>query len=520
MPNYALRRPVILVPDKQPPKQTKTRFGIEGLDDVLRGGLVPNRLYLIQGDPGVGKTTLALQYLLEGVRNGERVLYVTLSETTEELVEVAASHGWTLDGIDLYELSAAEERERTNEEQSVFDPAEVDLNETMAALLERVERVNPTRVVFDSLSEIRLLAQSALRYRRQILSMKQFFAGRSTTVLLLDDRTGDVGGDKQVQSLSHGVIQLSRLNPGFGATRRQLEVAKLRGVNFRSGLHDYSILNGGVVVFPRLVAAEHRINADRKLLSSGIPSLDALVGGGLLGGSSVLVLGPAGAGKSSLCAQYVAAAACRGERAAAYVFDENVESMLDRCENLSIPLRHHVESGQVTIKQVDPAELSPGEFTHIVRQAVEKEQSRVIVIDSLNGYLNAMIDEQHLTAQMHDLLAYLSQRGVLTFMVVAQYGLLGNVMRTPIDLTYLADTALLLRYFEAAGEVRQAVSVIKNRGGQHERTIREFHLSGDGIQIGPPLAKFEGVLSGTPHYRGGNAPLLDSTPPDNEGVRA
>jgi circadian clock protein KaiC len=477
--------------------------GIEGLDHVLGGGLTPHRVYLVEGDPGSGKTTLALRFLLEGVARHERGLYVTLSETKDELAGVARSHGWSLDELSVCELIPSEESLLPDAQPRMFHPSEVELGETTRQVLAEVERANPARVVFDSLSEMRLLAQNPLRYRRQILALKQFFTGRRCAVLLLDDKTSEVT-DLQLQSLAHGVITLEHLAPEYGAERRRLRVVKMRGVAFRGGYHDFVIRRGGLEVFPRLVAAEHRHDFAREVASSGVPALDALLGGGLDRGTSALLMGPAGSGKSSIAAQCVVAAAARGERAAVFTFDESIGTLLARSEGLSMGLAGHVEAGRVVARQVDPAEMSPGEFAHLVRLAVE-QGARMVVIDSLNGYLNAMPDERFLVIQLHELLTYLGQRGVVTVLVVAQHGLLGASMQSPVDTSYLADTVVLLRYFEAAGRLRRAVSVVKKRGGAHEDTLREFRLGAGGLYVGEPLEEFHGILTGTPSLPGGAA---------------
>jgi circadian clock protein KaiC len=472
--------------------------GIEGLDDVLCGGLTRDRTYLIEGVPGSGKTTLALQFMIEGARRGEPVLYVTLSETEEELRAAAASHGWTLEGITIRELVASEISLRAEDQYTMFHPSEVELSETTKTLLEDVERIKPARLVFDSLSELRLLAGTPLRYRRQILALKQFFGGRSCTVLLLDDLTS-TDRDLQVQSIAHGVLRLEQLHPEYGSERRRLIVLKYRGVSYRGGYHDYVIRRGGISVFPRLIASEHRQSTLQEQLPSGIAELDALLGGGIERGTSTLVVGGAGTGKSSLAAQFVASAAGRGQSAAFFIFDESLTTLLTRTDGLGIDLRRHVESGRVTVQPVDPAELSPGEFAHVIRQSVDRCHASVVVIDSLNGYLNAMPEERFLIIQMHELLSYLGQMGVATIMTGAHQGLIGP-MNTPVDASYLADAVILIRYFEAAGEVRQAISVVKKRGGAHERTIREFRLESGRISIGEPLRKFRGILTGVPSY--------------------
>ena len=475
--------------------------GIEGLDDILNGGLTRRRLYLVEGVPGSGKTTLALQFLTAGAREGETVLYITLSETEEELRSVALAHGWTLDGVSIREITPPETALGADEQNTMFHPSETELASTTQLILADVERTKPTRVVFDSLSELRLLAGTALRYRRQILALKQFFATRDCTVLLLDDMTAS-DHDLQVQSIAHGVVLLEQLNPEYGAERRRLRVVKYRGVKFRGGYHDYVINPGGIQVFPRLVAAEHRQLASRAVMPTDIPELDALLGGGFEEGTSTLIIGAAGTGKSTLAAQVASAAASRGQQAAMFVFDENPDTLRIRCAALGVDLQTHLDTGHVTVQQVDPAELTPGELVHAIRQAVEGRGAKVIVIDSLNGYLNAMPEERHLTIQLHELLMYLSQKGVATILIAAQQGLIGAHMTTAFDASYLADAVILLRYFEAHGEVRQAISVMKKRGGRHERTLREFRLDGGRISVGEALREFRGVLTGVPSYEG------------------
>ena len=488
------------LPDTLPTSQT----GIQGLDDILCGGLTPYRLYLIEGVPGSGKTTLAMQYLMEGVRRGEPVLYVTLSETEEELRAMAQSHGWNLDGVTIRELVPPEETLQPSEQYTMFHPAEVELSETTRTILSDVERLKPMRLVFDSLSELRLLAGDPLRYRRQLLALKQFFRGRRCTVLLLDDLTSS-GRDLQVQSIAHGVLVLEQLTPEYGADRRRLRVIKHRGRRFRGGYHDYLIGSGGLRVFPRLIASEHRQDLGDMKLSSGIAPVDELLGGGIERGTSTLMVGAAGTGKSTLAAQFVAAAAGRGERCAMFVFDESRKTLLSRAEGLGIPLQKYVEAGLVAIRQVDPAELTPGELSHTIRAEVEEHHARIIVVDSLNGYLNAMPGEKYLTVHLHELLMYLGDKGVATLLIGAHQGMIGTQMVTPVDASYLADSVILLRYFESRGEIRQAISVMKKRGGDHERTIRDFSLDTGGIHVGPPLRELRGVLTGVPIEAAGAA---------------
>ncbi|HLV21020.1 MAG TPA: ATPase domain-containing protein [Polyangiaceae bacterium] len=471
--------------------------GVPGLDDVLNGGLPSDRLYLVTGTPGVGKTTLALMFLLEGLRQGETCMYITLSESESEIRQVAASHGWSLDGLKLFELSSAEQTLRLEDENTIYATADVDLKETMRLLLDEVAQAHPTRVVFDSMAEVRLLAQAPLRYRRQLLSLKQFFAGRRCTVLLLDDRSGATG-DIQVESLVHGVIGLEQTAMEYGADRRRLRVAKLRGSRFRSGHHDFVIETGGLRVFPRLVAAEHRTDFVAEPLPSGIGRLDALLGGGLDRSTATLIMGPAGSGKSALAVSFAAAAARRGEVAALFVFEERVGTLLSRARALGSPLDELIERGRIVLHQVDPAELAPDEFTALVRDAVEKKHARLVVIDSINGYFNAMPQARYLTLQMRELLAYLGELGVASILTMAQTGTLGASMGSPVDVSYLADTVVLLRYFEAQGRLRKAISVIKKRSGYHEDTIRELSFGRDGISLSQPLTGMTGILFGLP----------------------
>ncbi len=487
--------------------KTPVKTGIAGLDEVLPGGLPANRLYLVEGMPGTGKTTLALQFLLEGRRSGERGLYVTLSETKEELLQVAESHGWSLDGIDLYELGASQARLEPEQGYTVFHPEEVELTETAQQVYAEVERINPTRVVFDSLSEMRLLSREPLRYRRQILSLKQFFVGRNCTVLLLDDTVGR-NSDLQLQSISHGVLSLERLGQEYGISRRRLNVVKLRGAKFRDGYHDYLIDTGGIRVFPRLVAAEFRHERSGTVFSSGITAMDALLGGGLSSGTSTLITGPAGSGKSCLAAAFLRAAGGQGLYATAYIFEETRQTYLDRMAGISMDLDPHIDQGRVAVHQVDPAELSPGELAARIRAEVEEKQAKVVVIDSLSGYVNALPNERFLLTQLHELLNYLAEYGVVTILVAAQKGTIGPV-ETSSDASYLADTLILLRFFESDGALKKAISVVKHRKSSHEDTIREMQITREGIRIGEVLAGFRGVLTGTPEYLGKTEDLLD-----------
>jgi circadian clock protein KaiC len=475
--------------------------GVTGLDDILGGGLTPNRVYVVEGEPGTGKTTTGLQFLREGASSGESVVYITLAETDDELQGVAESHGWSMDGVHVHEVLPSESLLQPEAQYTMFHPSEVEMGTTLRKILSVIEERKPARVVIDSLSELQLLADTPLRYRRQVLALKQFFSSRACTVVLLDDRTA-AGVDLQVRSIAHGVITLEQTVKDYGSERRRIRIVKYRGRAFRGGMHDYDIQHGGLRVYPRLVAAESRVITQRKQLKSGIPALDELLGGGLEEGTSTLVAGPPGTGKSSLASQFVAAAAQRGQSTAMFLFEEAASNLLNRADGLGMPVRAHHASGLLTIRQVDPAELSPGEFAAAVCQAAD-DGARVVVIDSINGYLNAMPDERFLTTHLHELLTYLGQRGVVTILVGVQQGMLGGSMSTTVDASYLADNVLMLRYFEHDGEVKQAVSVFKKRGSLHERTIRQFSMSSRGIEVGNVLRGFRGILTGVPVYLGG-----------------
>jgi circadian clock protein KaiC len=479
--------------------------GVGGLDDILSGGFPSHHLYLIEGDPGTGKTTIALHFLLEGVKNGDKGLYVTLSESKGELLGVAASHGWDLDDITIFEMTPQGEEVQPEAQYTVFHPAEVELADTITAVLKVVDQVQATRVVFDSLSELRMLARDPLRYRRQILSLKRFFAGRNCTVVLLDDRTAE-GNDLQLQSIAHGVVMLYNQEREYGTKRRRLEIRKLRGSDFREGYHDYIIETGGVRVFPRLVAAEHRHPMQQKTIRSGITELDSLLGGGMTSGTSNLLMGPAGSGKSSLAMRYALSHAQEGNRSALFTFDETIATLKQRSKGLGMDLEPSLKDDSLSLSQIDPAEISPGEFVDRVRRHVDEGVS-LVVIDSLNGFFYAMSGEQAVMLQVHELLSYLSQMGVTTLLTLAQHGFVGSNMNSPIDVSYVADTVLMFRYFEASGAVKQAVSVVKKRTGRHERSLRELSFQSDGIHIGKPLIDFEGVLTGVPKFLGGAADL-------------
>ncbi len=481
--------------------------GIVGLDVVLKGGLPANRLYLLKGEPGVGKTTLALQYLLEGVRKGERSLYITLSETKAEIDDVALSHGWALDEIGVLELSALEQQLAEESRNTIFHSSELELNQTTRLLLQKIEDYKPTRLVIDSLSELRLLSDTALRYRRQMLSLKQYFSGREMTVILLDDHSVD-GGDMHVQSIAHGVFTIEQIQSDYGTEKRRIKINKLRGINFMGGFHDAAMVVGGIKVFPRLVAAEYKGNFEASVVSSNLPELDALLGGGLDRGTSTLLLGPAGTGKSSIALQYAVACAERGEKVYLYLFEESVRTLTARSKSIGIDVQGFVDRGNIVLVPIDPSSIPPGEFVNMVRDSVINNDARMIVIDSLNGYLQAMPDVKFLNIQLHELLAFLNQHGVLSVLTIAQHGIVGQ-MATPVDLTYLADTVLLLRYFEHLGRIKKAISVVKKRIGSHEETIREFKIEPTGLRVGLPLEDFQGVLTGVPVFSGRPEQILE-----------
>ncbi|MDB5746789.1 MAG: circadian clock protein KaiC [Massilia sp.] len=482
--------------------------GVAGLDDVLGGGLTPQRIYLVEGSPGTGKTTLGLQFLLDGAAKGESGLYITLSETADELRAVAATHGWSLDAMSIFEL-AGDEVLDIDAQQSVFHPSEVELAETTHNVMNQVDQLKPVRVVFDSLSEMRLLAQNPLRYRRQILALKQFFAARGCTVLLLDDKTSQ--SDQHLHSVAHGVISLEQIAKEFGKERRRVNIIKMRGIRFRGGFHDYSLDTGGITIFPRLVAAEHVRDFTPQVSSSGSEGFDRLLGGGLVRGTNTLMVGPSGIGKTTLSVRCLLSALERGEKAAFYLFDEGLGTFFARSAALGMDLRPYADNGQLRLLHIDPAELAPGEFAQMLRDAVEQHGVSFIVIDSLNAYLQAMPGEQYMTLQMHELLSYLNQQGVTTVLVLGQHGLIGEV-RTDVDLSYLSDTTVLLRFFESNGRLRRAITVIKSRTATHALTIHELQLGFNGVRIGEPLEGFEGVLTGLPSYRG-LTPMM-SAPPD------
>ncbi|MES2036784.1 MAG: ATPase domain-containing protein [Pseudomonadota bacterium] len=484
---------------------TRISTGVAGLDDILCGGLTAQRVYLVEGAPGTGKTTLGLQFLLEGVAHGQRGLYITLSETADELDAVAQSHGWDIGKITVFEL-ANDNSLHPDAQQSVFHPSEVELGETTKSVMDRVNELKPLRVVFDSLSEMRLLAQNPLRYRRQILALKQFFALRDCTVLLLDDKSNSP--DQQLHSIAHGVISLEQIAQEFGKERRRVNVIKMRGIKFRGGYHDYILQTGGLKMFPRLVAAEHYRQFETHISSTGLESFDQLLGGGLVAGTNSLIVGPSGIGKTTVSVRCLLTALERGEKASFYLFDEGLGTFFTRSASMGMDLRPYVDNDQLAIQHIDPAELAPGEFAQMLRDAVELNGVQFIVIDSLNAYLQAMPGEHFLTLQMHELLSYLNQQGVTTVLVLGQHGLIGEV-RTDVDLSYLSDTTVLLRFFESNGRLRRAITVIKSRTSNHMLTIHELQLGSGGIIIGEALEGFEGVLTGLPTYRGTTPMLLE-----------
>lgn len=485
------------------PTSGRVTTGIRGLDEVLGGGLPGGHIYLIEGESGAGKSTIGLQFLLEGRQRGEKCLWITMAETERELLEAAESHGWSLDGIDILNLLLPQAALKAEERYTFFSPADVELNDTTRLILDTVERVQPQRVVFDPFSDIRHLARETLGYRRQILALRDFFAEKGCTVLLMQEMTRGSAGDIQAEALTHGYLTLHQDSPEYGGQRRRLRVHKMRAIAFRDGYHDFAIRRGGIRVYPRLVAGEHCGELPAETASCGLPELDALLGGGVERGSSVLIMGAAGVGKSTLAAQIARAATDRAEKVLFFMFDETARAFRSRNRTLGIPIEGAMERRLLNLRQVDTAEFSPGEFAHLVMNAVDTEGVRVVAIDSLSGYLSAMPEERFLSTHVHELLSFLSYRNVVTILTLAQHGLVGEFVQSPVDISYLADTVLLLRYFEAFGAVRRALSVVKKRSGPHEVLVREMSVGPPkGIAIGDPLRQFSGVLTGRPTYTG------------------
>lgn len=493
--------------NKQTTTPGRVSTGIKGLDGILRGGLPENRLYLIEGQPGTGKTTMGLQFLLQGEARGEKGLYITVSESRDELIAVGKSHGWDLENLAIQDLTVANDALAKDSHYTVFHPVEVELDETTKMIVEEIERVNPARVVFDSLADLRMLTSDSLRFRRQIYALKKFFTKKHCTVMLLDD-FAESTANRQLDSIAHGVINLEYVPPEYGKQRHSLRVMKMRGVKFQSGTHDFNIETGGIIVFPRLAAPEEPKNGYQAgILESSSPEMEALLGG-LDYGTSTIITGPAGVGKSTFALMYAYNAAENGERAAAYIFDENIETIYKRMSALGLDLKKHVDAGRIELRKINLAELTPGELSYMISQEVEQYNTRVVIVDSVNGYLMTTPQERFLTRQFHELLGYLNRQGVVSLLIVGQYGLIGT-MQTPVDMSYLADTVVLMRYFEADGEVRQAMSVLKKRTALHERTIREFRIGHGGITLGEPLSDFRGVLTGVPIYQGKSKDLME-----------
>jgi circadian clock protein KaiC len=485
--------------------RTLLNTDVPGFDEILHGGLPGGHLYLVEGNPGTGKTTLGLQFLLAGIQKGERVLYVTLSESESELREAIHSHGWSAESLVVCEMASPEEDLRPEAQYTVFHPSEVELADTLAAIFKEVDAVQPQRLVCDSLSELRMLARDPLKYRRQILALKRHMAGRDCTIFLLDDGTAEGGHDLQLQSIAHGVIHLETINRDYGVNRRRIQIRKVRGSQYSEGFHDYTIEKGGISIYPRLIAAEHKPDFQRKNVPSGMKGLDDLFRGGIDTGTSTLLLGPAGCGKSTIALRYAVSAAQRNEKAMIFAFDESINTLLDRARALHMDPDPLIRNHLLELQQIDPAELSPGQFVARVRSLVHEENLRVLVIDSMNGLLNAMPNEQFLAMQLHELFSYLGQHGIATIITLAQHGVIGTAMNSPIDVSYLADTVLLFRYFERAGHIRQALSVVKKRSGPHERAIRELIFGEGKVYVGEPLTNFEGVLTGVPRFLGAEA---------------
>ena len=485
-----------------PPSPPRVTTGVPGLDEILNGGFPKGHLYLVQGESGAGKTTLGLQFLAAGCAANEPTLWISLSETQDELRQIAESHGLSLDGVELCNPMGVPRAQDPDEQYSFFSPADVELEEIRAAIVKAVDRVRPTRVVFDPFSDIRHLARDVLRYRRYVLALRQFFSDRQCTVLLMHEVTRGAPGDLQVEALVHGYITMHQDSPEFGGQRRRLRVHKMRGMSFRDGYHDFAITTGGIEVYPRLIALDYTTDPVEEVVSSGLPALDALLGGGIDRGSSLLIVGAAGVGKSTMASQYASAAAERGEKAAIFIFDETSRTFRARTERLGLPFDRHVEAGTISLRHLDAAEVSPGQFAHLVMREVSESGATIVVIDSLSGYLHAMPEERFLSTHLHELLTGLSHQNVATIVTLAQHGLVGERIESPADVSYLADNVMLLRYFEAFGAVRRAISVVKKRSGAHETLVREMRIARGGIVVGEPLTDFNGVLTGRPEYVG------------------
>ena len=501
--------------DITPPEVPRASSGIEGLDRILGGGYPAHEIYLVEGEPGTGKSLVGLHFLRAGAERGERCLLITLSQSQKVIGRLAASHGWTLDGIEVYEIAADNVVPELGAEQVLFHTADVELGEMMQSIRSVIDEIKPDRVVFDAVSELRLLSNDPGRYQRQLFILKELFANRGATVLFLDNHPV-MPGHSELQHLAFGVILLDHTPTSYGNERRQLRVLKVRGIRYDDGVHDFRICTGGLKVFPRLRTGERLHNAWRAH-ESGIEEIDKMLGGGLAEGSSTLFLGPSGTGKSSLASHYAYAAAERGERSIFFLFDERPETFIHRTEGIGMNIRPHLDSGMITLREIDTGEVSPGEFADLVRSQVQERAVRMVVIDSLTGYMSAMPDERMLITQMHELLTYLSSQTVLSILIVAQHGVLGPTLGGPVDVSYLADTVLLLRHFEADGAIRRAISVFKKRYGGHGHGIREFQITPNGMEVGEPLTGFRGVLSGSPSFEGPDATLMDlaDAPPAN-----
>ncbi len=481
-----------------PQEYEKAATSIVGLDEILSGGFPSGELHLVRGGPGTGKTTLSLQFLKDGAEKGQTVLFITLSQTEKTLRKIAASHGWSLEGVQISERRGAGDREEATE-QTIFPTAVVELGETMSALMSEIERVDPDRVVIDAMSQVRQLADTPLRYQRQLLVLRDFLSTRRATVLVVGS---GLEPDQALEDLVHGTLVLERNAPDYGDVRRSVHIAKMRGLNFHGGNHNFRIRTGGLDVFPRLEPHVDDPDKSDDVVKSGVGELDALLGGGVEKGTACMVVGATGTGKTSVATLYAYSAAKRGDHATIFTFEERRETFLKRSEGLGIDLRPLIDDGLITLRAVRTAELAPTEFTELVRKAVLEDGTKIVMIDSLTGYYHSMPQENALITQMHDLLYFLRQMGVLSFLIVNQQGMVGERIREPLEVSYLADTVILLRHFEARGSVRKAISVLKKRNGPHETTIRELQLSPGKVEVGAPIDDFTGVLSGRPEFVG------------------